>query len=339
MANYLDKAQRRQLAAAQSSWLWRSDWPTWLLIVAVYGAWFGAATQARRLGLPLALPALALASAWYMSLQHELLHGHPTRFACVNACLGCAPLAVWVPYGIYRRMHLAHHAASLADPQEDPESYFVSEQRWQSAGGCLRALWVVRNTFVGRLLLGPAFSIAATFNAAGRRLARRDFRDAPMWAAHLCALAGLMYWLDRVCGIPPLLFVLGVGYPALSIASIRSFQEHRAHADVTQRTVINHAAWPWRLLFLNNNFHAVHHDLPGAPWFALPGIHRRHAADYLLRTGGFVVAGYSEWLRRYAFRPAARVVYSAQPVRAFGSSATNIAQAAAGMALNGSPRS
>src|ERR1700744_6531143 len=92
MPHYLDDTQRHELTTAAAPWRWRSEWPTWLVIVAVYGGWFGIALHARRLGLPVALPLLGVFSAWYMSLQHELLHGHPTRSTRVNALLGAAPL-------------------------------------------------------------------------------------------------------------------------------------------------------------------------------------------------------------------------------------------------------
>ena len=80
-----------------------------MLLGAVYGAWGLAAAQARSLGAPLAIACLALAACWFMSVQHELLHGHPTRYRSLNRWLGLAPLAVWYPYDLYRRSHLAHH--------------------------------------------------------------------------------------------------------------------------------------------------------------------------------------------------------------------------------------
>ena len=96
MAIYLDDDQREALASLRNSWTWRSEWPTWLLIVVIYGSWFGFATHARQLGLPIAAALLAVLGAWYMSLQHELLHGHPTRWPFINALIGAAPLAVWL---------------------------------------------------------------------------------------------------------------------------------------------------------------------------------------------------------------------------------------------------
>ncbi|NPT40448.1 fatty acid desaturase [Paraburkholderia sp. 1N] len=310
MAIYLDDTQRKALARQAASWTWRTQWPTWLLIVTIYGGWFGVATHARTLGLPLTTALLALLGTWYMSLQHELLHGHPTRSPRFNALLGFAPLAVWFPYGVYRDSHLQHHDdPHLTLPERDPESYFVGQRVWQRAGFAIRALLTFRNTFIGRLLVGPAFAIAATGVDAIRRIKHGDFRDVPMWLAHLAALAALTMWLQRVCGIPAWAFIVGAGYGSLSLGSIRSFQEHRAAHAHEHRTVINEAAWFWRLLFLNNNYHLVHHDLPHVPWFALREVYETSRQQYIERSGGFLVGGYSEWLKLYTFAAVALPVY------------------------------
>ncbi|MDI7047251.1 fatty acid desaturase, partial [Escherichia coli] len=103
------------------------------------------------------------------------------------------------------------------------------------------------------------------------------------------------------------------GYGSLSLGSIRSFQEHRAAHAYEHRTVINEAAWFWRLLFLNNNYHLVHHDLPHVPWFALRGVYEASRQQYIERSGGFLVKGYGEWLRLYAFAAVARPVHGNPP--------------------------
>ncbi|MGT2494360.1 hypothetical protein ACU4GD_37555 [Cupriavidus basilensis] len=130
-----------------------------------------------------------------------------------------------------------------------------------------------------------------------------DLRDLPMWLAHLLSLAALLAWLGQQLRYRA---VADAGpawpHPALSLSAVRSFQEHRAHALPACRSVINEAAWPWRLLFLHNNYHLVHLDLPALPWFALGRIYRRRAADYQRRSGGVVVHGYGEWLARFALR-------------------------------------
>lgn len=309
-STYLDEPQRQMLSSFRRSLTWRTEWPTWLLLGAVYGAWFGIAIHARNLGLPVTASLLAVVSAWYLSLQHELIHGHPTRSAWINALLGFAPLAVWFPYEIYRRSHLAHHTAvELTHPQHDPESLFVSAATWQRANQLMRTLIVVRTTFLGHVLLGPASSLVSTAQDSWRKIAKGDLAEASIWIVHWLALAKLAAWLEATCGIPVPLFIGGVGYPALCIASIRSFREHRYHRDPACRTVVNHAALPWRLLFLNNNFHAVHHHLPGVPWYALGIVYRSHAADYQRRNGGYVVYGYRQWLWQFATKPRATVVH------------------------------
>ncbi|SDR34507.1 Fatty acid desaturase [Paraburkholderia fungorum] len=311
MAIYLDDTQRKTLARLATSWAWRTQWPTWLLIVVIYGGWFGVALHVRMLGLPLTAFLLAILSTWYMSLQHELLHGHPTRSPFINALLGFAPLAVWFPYRIYRDSHLRHHDdPHLTHPEQDPESYFVSEREWQRAGSSIRALLAFRNTFIGRLLVGPAFSIAATAADALNKIRQGDLRDVPAWFAHFVALGMLAAWLQQVCAIPVWVFIIGVGYGALSLGSIRSFHEHRAASEHAHRTVINEAAWGWRMLFLNNNYHLVHHDLPHVPWFALKGVYQTSRQQYIERSGDFLVEGYSEWIRQYMFAVVAHPAHS-----------------------------
>lgn len=323
----LDDGQRRKIVFDRRSRSRRTEWPTWLLVCVIYGSWFGIASQATRIGLPIAIGLLAVVSAWYTSLQHELLHGHPTRFPAFNALLGFAPLAVWFPYAVYRRTHIEHHATTaLTDPETDPESFFVTVQDLRGAPRIIRALWVARATFIGRLSIGPAWTLASTARDAYRRVRRGERQDIPAWIAHALAVAALAAWLDLRCGIAPLWFFAS-GYLALSIASVRSFQEHRYHRDPSRRSVINHASWPWRLLFLNNTLHAVHHDFPSVPWFALPAVYRRHAAGYDGREDGFVMRGYREWWQRFAFVPADYVAYSRDALR---SAAEPLASAAAG---------
>ena len=68
------------------------------------------------------VPIGAWTVAWQMSLQHEAIHGHPTRMKWLNTAIATWPLALWLPYETYRLTHLQHHNdAYLTDPLEDPE--------------------------------------------------------------------------------------------------------------------------------------------------------------------------------------------------------------------------
>jgi fatty acid desaturase len=303
-AEYLDDAHRHQVAAERARALWRAEWPTWLLIATIYGGWFATLACWQRIGPWVGTAAMVWWCAWYMSLQHELIHGHPTRFPWLNGLFGLAPLAIWYPYRLYRESHLRHHVdAHLTLPALDTESYYVAPAAWAGMGAPLRSLYWFNKTFVGRLLVGPALSVGAMLADALRQPLRGDWRHVPMWLAHLGMVAALLWWVQRLSGVPPWYYLLAIGYPAQSLAMVRSYYEHRPAAEHKQRIVLNEAGPVLRLLFLNNNLHLVHHDLPSLPWYLLPRVYRARRAAYNARSGGFHVRGYGELLRRHAFRP------------------------------------
>jgi len=280
-----------------------SEWPTWCLIAAIHGGWLLTAASAERLG-PLAAHALLIVlTTWYMSLQHELLHGHPTRSTRLNRCFGLAPWAVWVPYDLYRESHLEHHRDErLTDPLHDPESNYLHAADYRRLPAWARAARWSQRTLLGRLLAGPLFVIVPLWAGLLRPL-RGDLRHARSWAQHL-VLLGLMLWaLDRWAGIGPLRYLLGVAWPALSLAMLRSFHEHRPAALPAHRTAINEAGAFWRLLYLNNNYHAVHHAQPALPWYRLRRAWHADCPGHLARNGGFLVPGYGRLLWRHLLRP------------------------------------
>src|SRR5690242_3005967 len=86
--------------------LWRRiELPTWMVAAAIYIGW-GLVTwwHARVPGWALAAIGGYLV-AWHGSLQHEILHGHPTRIRWLNTLLALPPLGLWFPYPTYRESH------------------------------------------------------------------------------------------------------------------------------------------------------------------------------------------------------------------------------------------
>ena len=300
---YLNEGQREHIHRLSASLLWRSELPTWLLIIAIYGGWFTTLMFWQTLGLLPATLLLIWFTAWYMSLQHELIHGHPTRIAWLNALFGAMPLAVWYPYGLYRDSHLAHHRHdSLTVPVDDPESYYFTRESWARFSPWQKRVIHARNTFVGRLLLAPLLDILQTLGGAAGAFRHLRWRAMGMWLTHGLLLAGLFAWMIGV-GFSPVWFVLAVSYPALALTKVRSFLEHRVADDPLARSAINEAGVFWRVLFLNLNYHSVHHDLPGIPWYGLKTIYLHGREAYQQRNHGFLVKGSGEWLRRYWGRP------------------------------------
>ena len=282
----------------------RSEWPTWLLIPAVYGLWFATLYWSHTLGLVATTLLLILSCTWYMSLQHELVHGHPTRHRGFNKLLGMAPLAVWFPYTLYMESHLRHHNdAHLTLPGVDPETHYVSDEVWQRSGWFMRALFVHRKRFWGRFVFGPAMAIGSVLDEAVKQVRSGNHKYLPMWSLHIVMLIAMLVAIEAWAGVPAWYYLLLVAYPSLSLAMVRSYYEHRAADDCKHRIVINEAAWPMRLLYLNNNYHLVHHDLPGLPWYLLARVYRADRDAYLARCGGFHIPGYVDLMRRFGFTP------------------------------------
>ena len=150
--HYLNNEQQRQVQAWLAEPMARTEWPTWLLIGVIYSAWLTVVLLSPTWGLWVSAPLLVVLGAWHMSLQHELIHGHPTRWTRLNHALGMPPLSLWFPVGVYRTAHLLHHRDELLTlPGVDPESNYVSPEDWSRAGPLMRFFWVARKTALGRL--------------------------------------------------------------------------------------------------------------------------------------------------------------------------------------------
>lgn len=280
------------------------EWPNGLLIVAIYGAWLTLVLQYRHLPPVLGTVALAVVCAWFMSLQHELLHGHPTRHAGLNRLFGLLPLSAWYPYDIYRDSHIAHHRDELlTTPGVDPESNYVDAATWQTLGPVQRFLRTAMRTVAGRFLLGPGLTIVEVWADIVTGPRQRGWRAARTWAEHLALLVLLLWWVQAQAGIAPLHYLFGIAYPALGLAMLRSFYEHRPAPEPLQRIVVNEAGAFWRLLYLNNNYHAVHHAEPGLAWYHLPALWRAQRDQFLAGNGQFHWQGYGSLLWRHLFKP------------------------------------
>lgn len=278
----------------------RAEGPTWVALLLCYAAW--AALTVAAGASPWACLPLAFVIAFHGSLQHEAIHGHPTRWPAVNQALVFPPLGLAFPYGRYRDLHLAHHRdARLTDPYDDPESWYLDPAAWAALPRPARILLMANNCLVGRLLLGPAIGFARFACADARRIARGDRAALRDWALHAAGAAAVILWLTAF-GVALWAYALAC-YGALSLLSLRSFLEHRADQRVAGRSAIVEGGGLLGLLFLNNNLHAVHHAHPDMAWSALPAHYRRHRDRFIEMNGGYRFASYAEVARAYAFRP------------------------------------
>lgn len=278
------------------------EWPTFALVAATYGAWLAVTFFAMRGPWWILFPLGALLITLHSSLQHEILHGHPTRSRRVNRVLGIVPLSLWMPYERYRQTHLLHHVDErLTDPLDDPESYYWTPQDWARLGAVGRALVKAQMTLAGRVVLGPPWSIARFLMAEGRRVVADEPGARRIWAEHLLWCLPVVLWLTLVCHLPVWLYVAGMVLPGTGILLIRSFAEHKALPEAPERTAIVENSRFLGPLFLYNNLHSLHHEDPMVPWYQYPACYRQNRERLVAENGGLVYDGYLDVARRYLF--------------------------------------
>ncbi len=289
----------RLVGAASPRFAALAEWPTLALIAGCYALWATATAFADALGPGLAIALTALALTLHSSLTHEVVHGHPLPSRRWSEALMVPAVGLFVPYERFRDLHLAHHRdETLTDPHDDPESNYLDPAVWARLSRPARALLRANNTLLGRIALGPAIGLGRFWRDEIRALRAGDRAAARAWALHLAGLAPVALWLGAV-GTMPLSAYLAAAYAANGVLKIRTFLEHRAHEKCAGRTVIIEDRGPLAFLFLNNNFHAVHHAHPRLPWHALPAAYAARRELYLAKNRGYRYASYWEVFRRH----------------------------------------
>ncbi|WP_171129842.1 MULTISPECIES: fatty acid desaturase [unclassified Ruegeria] len=275
-----------------------SEWGTFALILGCYASWL---ITIFLLPLWLAIPVMALVAALHSSLTHEALHGHPFQQNWLNEALMALPLTLFIPYGRFRDLHLAHHQdATLTDPYDDPESNYMDPKIWVGLPRAVQMICGINNTLLGRMLIGPTIGQALFLRDELRGIRRGDRAILLAWALHLPGVVAVL-WIVSLSPMPVWGFVLSA-YIGLGLVKIRTFLEHRAHEKSRARTVIIEDRGPLAFLFLNNNLHVVHHMNPQAPWYQLPSLYAQGKDRYLACNEAYVYRSYSDVFRKYLLK-------------------------------------
>ncbi|MEM7022771.1 MAG: fatty acid desaturase [Pseudomonadota bacterium] len=276
------------------------EWPTLFLLFAVYTGIIVLTSCHESVAISIILPLLAILVAQHSSLQHEVLHGHPFRDQRLSDLTVFVAIGLLVPFERFRHLHLKHHAdPNLTDPYDDPESNYEDPEVWMLKSAAERTLLRINNTLLGRMIVGPAISLWWCYRGdiremvAGRRIVWRG------WALHLLGVLPVLAWLAWVAF--PIWAYLVAAYCGLSLLKIRTFLEHRAHERSAARSVIIEDRGPLALLFLNNNFHAVHHRYPKVAWYHLPALYSSRREEFLRRNDGYCYRSYREVIARHLF--------------------------------------
>jgi fatty acid desaturase len=290
------------------------EWPTLVIVVLTYAAWAYGTTLWDDVAL-LSLLLTAVAIAQFSSLQHETLHGHPFANAQLNEALVFPALMLVMPFRRFRDLHLQHHHdPTLTDPFDDPESNFQAPEVWAALSRPMRAIYRFNNTLFGRMAVGPAISLWALVKGDWHAWRQGSTDVAVAWLLNALGALPVIWWLMAVGTMPGWAYLVAV-YLGYSLLKIRTYLEHRAHEAARARTVVIEDRGPLSVLFLNNNFHVVHHMHPTTPWYRLPALYAARRAYYLRRNEAYVYRSYGEIFRQYFFRAKDPVPHPIYPVQ------------------------
>ncbi len=292
------------------------EYPTLILLVVTYLVWgIGTLIWGHSPFLSVLLTGVAITQ--FMSLQHEVLHGHPFANQRLNEALVFPALAICMPYQRFRDTHLQHHYdPALTDPYDDPESCYADPQVWAQLSKPLQGLLRLNNTLLGRIVLGPFIGTWVFVAHDFGRIRRGETGVISAWLLNLAGLVPVLIWLHW-SGMPMPGYFAAL-YLAMALLKIRTFAEHRAHEASRARTVVIEDRGPLALLFLNNNFHAVHHSHPGVAWYKLPALYQSRKEHYLRRNEGYRYRNYAEVFARYSTRAKDPVPHPVWPVTPTG---------------------
>jgi len=286
------------------------EWPTVSVIILCYAGlatlmWFYYA-----LPFWVIMPVAGYLIALHGSLQHEVLHGHPTGNALLNEAMVYINPSFWFPYQRYRKLHLTHHNDDhLTDPALDPESYYMLPQDWAELPTPMKQIYIIHNTLAGRMLLGPIIGTVRFWRDDIKKILKGEWTSARCWALHIPACAITLAYAWFVCGIPLWAYLVMFAWPGIAFSLVRSFCEHQAVEHLGERTIIVESSPPLSLMFLNNNLHVAHHTKPRMPWYELPAYYRAEREQLLKQNRGYIMHGYREIFRRYFLTPKEPVAY------------------------------
>lgn len=272
------------------------EWPTMLVMLFTYSSWLSLTLWHAAIPTVILVIALSLLVALHSSLQHEVIHGHPTRWQAINTAMAFPALGLSVPYQRYEILHLQHHRNWLiTDPYDDSESYFLARAQWGRCNKIIKVILKVNNTLLGRLIIGPLIMLVRMLIAEVRE-SKHSAHVRSGWAWHAAGVMLVLAWLWLV-GFPIMLYVC-IAYIGTALLMLRSYGEHLPEHNTEHRSAIIKSNVFMQLLYLNNNFHRVHHDHPEVPWYKLPSLYRAQYQQHTVH----VYTGYACLFKRFAFK-------------------------------------
>ncbi len=286
--------------------------PTLALIITSYAIWALLVLFGHILPIIIWVMIFALNVTLFLSITHEVIHGHPTRNPLLNRLLLLFPIGWMFPYERFRDTHMQHHETEeLTDPFDDPETWYYPRMTHERMNMAIRSVLTFNNTLFGRMLIGPAISTLRFYiNELNLILTNKAIRGyiLRVWGLHLVLCGLLILFIANFSSIPFLAYASAV-YLGVSVLLVRTFLEHQAAEDHSERTVIIEKCCPLAFLFLYNNLHAVHHEKPGIAWYELPKFYRKNIGHFRNLNNHYVYTSYGEIFRKYFLTPKEEIAH------------------------------
>lgn len=277
------------------------EWPTLVLLLAVYLGWVLMTLSAGWLGIWAMIGIIPLITL-HSSLQHETLHILEPRWPLLALLAVFPAIGLFVPYLRFRDTHLAHHVNEvITDPYDDPETGYLAQDIWNQIPRATQRIMRFNNTLAGRLIIGPIIGQIIFMRNDWHHIKRGNRQVLRGWLWHIPAVIVVFAWIVLVAEMPVTHYLIAA-YFGMSLLKIRTFLEHRAHETVNGRSVIIEDRGPLAFLFLNNNYHAAHHAHPTVPWYNLRGLYFHNKRKFLQMNGDYLYHSYWQVLRAYFWR-------------------------------------
>ncbi len=275
--------------------------PSIALLILCYTGYAIITMRALDLGVCVSISLLVPILVLHSSLQHEFIHGHPSSNKIFNDFLVFPAIGIFVPYLRFKDLHLVHHYdPNLTKPDVDPESNFMDPKKWHQLSKWRKGLRNFNNTLLGRMLIGPCADILWYYGKDVLESLKGNKRIAYSYIYHLLGLMPVLSWHMFVSSLSLWSYLIAA-YLTMSVLKVRTFLEHTAHDRIAARTVVIEDRGLLALLFLNNNYHAVHHSNPRLTWHRLPGEYNRRREEFLYRNAGYWFKSYWTVFRLYFF--------------------------------------
>ena len=280
----------------QTRWL---EWPTLALFFSTYLLFAIATIYAQYLPSFAIIVILAILLTIHSSLQHETIHILEPQWPVLSILLASPALGMVVPYSRFRDLHLAHHInEQLTDPFDDPETGYYEATFWMRFPNHIKIILQFNNTLLGRILIGPLIGTITFIQSDLNLIFQGNKQVFYGWLRFIPALMIVLLWLYYFGTVQVWEYAIAA-YSALSILKIRTFIEHRAHSITNARSVIVSDRGILSILFLNNNFHAVHHSHPSVPWYNLPSMFKLNKNKFLTSNDNYYYKNYFTVFKKY----------------------------------------